>query len=224
MLKNFLIVGGSSGLGLELAKIYNELGHAVFITDRKDPKIGNIKFFRLDITDNAEDVIRQIDEVVSKLEKVNTLIWAAGFYQEGYIDKLKDKEILKMINIGLAAPALLVKRLKNNHGKPLKVMLITSSSQYTPREFEPVYTAVKAGLGMFGESLALDQELGKVFVAAPSGMKTCFWRGADKDVSEYLDPKWVAEKIVELSGGPFKYRFVKILRSPQRVEIAETRQ
>ena len=43
MLKIFLIVGGSSGLGLELAKIYNALGHAVFITGRKDPEIENIK-------------------------------------------------------------------------------------------------------------------------------------------------------------------------------------
>ncbi len=223
MLKNILIVGGTSGLGLELATMYAILGHTVFVTGRKNPQQANINFIPFNIEACSKRLIEETNQLISKLPKINTLIYTAGFYQEGRIDTLDDKQILGMINIGLAAPALLVHRLKNNPGRPLKVMLITSSSQYTPREQEPIYTAVKAGLGMLGSSLALDPEIGKVLVVAPSGMKTPFWN-KEKDVSKYLEPKWVAEQIIKLSSGHFKYRYAKILRDPTKTEIIETRQ
>lgn len=223
MLKNILIIGGTSGLGLELAKIYATLGHTVFITGRKDPNIHKLNFLKLSIDQNNQNLITQIDELIKNIDKINTLIYVAGYYQEGRIDQLSDKEILEMINIGLTAPAILVQRLKNNPGKPLKIILVTSSSQYTPRELEPIYTAVKSGLGMLGASLSLDQSIGKVLVVAPSGMKTPFWNDSH-NTSGYLNPTWVAEQIVELSSGPFKYRYAKILRDPERVEIVETKQ
>lgn len=224
MIKNILIVGGTSGLGLELAKLYSEAGHNVFITGRKDPKKENLKFIHFPIDSHLENLNKKIDELLSKTEKINTIIYVAGYYQEGCIDSLKDDEILEMVNIGLVVPAMLIKRLKNNPGKPLKIMIITSSSQYTPREKEPLYTAVKAGLGMFANSLSLDLEIGKVLVVAPSGMKTPFWDKCNKDTSKMLDPKWVAEQIVSLSSGPFKYKYAKILRDPECVEVVETRQ
>lgn len=224
MIKNILIVGGTSGLGLELAILYAAAGHNVFITGRKDPKKENLKFVYFSMDSQIEKLNDQINELLGKIEKINTLIYTAGYYQEGCIDKLKDDEILEMINVGLTAPALLVKRLKNNPEKPLKIMIITSSSQYTPREKEPIYTAVKAGLGMLANSLALDQEIGKVLVVAPSGMKTPFWKNHNKDTSTMLDPKWVAEQIISLSSGPFKYKYAKILRDPERVEVVEMRQ
>jgi len=127
-----------------------------------------------------------------------------------------------MIHIGLTAPALLIQRFKNSSDNPLEIIIITSSSQYTPRELEPMYTATKAGLGMLGASLSLDSEIGRVLVVAPSGMKTPFW-GKGHNTKGYLEPEWVAGQIAEVSCGEFKYRFVKILRDPKRVETVETR-
>jgi NAD(P)-dependent dehydrogenase (short-subunit alcohol dehydrogenase family) len=223
MLKNILIVGGTSGLGLELAKIYSSLGHTVFIAGRKNPNVPDVQYFNFSITSNLDETIHQIDNLLSQIEKINTVIYTAGFYQSGHIDELNDNQIAEMANVGLLVPALIVQRLKNNPAKPLKVMLITSSSQYTPREMEPMYTATKAGLGMLGASLSYDNGIGKVLVVAPSGIQTPFWKKGE-DTSEYLDPKWVAEQVVELSSGPFKYRYAKILRNPSKVEIIETRQ
>ncbi|MDD4333485.1 MAG: hypothetical protein PHT51_05250 [Patescibacteria group bacterium] len=75
---------------------------------------------------------------------------------------------------------------------------------------------------MLGTSLSFDPELGNVLVAAPSGMQTPFW-GEERNTSEYLDPKWVAERIMELANEPLKYCYAKILRKPNRVEIIESR-
>jgi NAD(P)-dependent dehydrogenase (short-subunit alcohol dehydrogenase family) len=222
MRKTILIVGGSSGVGLELARHYIDEGHRVGVTGRRDPELPGAQFFHLPIGASADALPLAIDDLISAFSGVQTLVYAAGFLQRGTIETLRDEALLTMTNVGLIAPMMLVSRLKPLAPTPLKLMLITSSSQYTPRAQEPAYTATKAGLGMLGASLARDAGIGKVLVAAPSGIRTAFWNGTDEDTTSMLDPVWVANQIVELSSGAFKYRYAKILRNPARVEIVET--
>ena len=219
MKKKILVVGGSSGLGLDLAKHYIREGHTVCVTGRHDPDLKGAIYFELNIGENSVELANSIDKLLETFAEVNTLIYSAGFCQRSHIDELTDADIMQMTNTGLLAPMLLVQRLKNNLDTPLKVMLVTSSSQYTARETESVYCATKAGLGMFGASLVLDKAIGKVLVVAPSGMKSTFWRNSDVDTSGMLETQWVAEQIVELSSGQFKYKFAKILRNPERVTL-----
>jgi NAD(P)-dependent dehydrogenase (short-subunit alcohol dehydrogenase family) len=222
MRKTILIVGGSSGIGLELARHYIANGHRVCITGRRDPNLPGALFFQLLIGASADVLIPAINELVAAFPGVQTLVYAAGFLQRGSIETLSDDALLTMTNVGLVAPMMLASRLKLLAPTPLKLMLITSSSQYTPRAQEPAYAATKAGLGMLGASLVRDAGIGKVLVAAPSGIHTPFWRGTDEDTTSMLDPVWVANQIVELSGGAFKYRYAKILRNPARVDVVET--
>ena len=222
MRKTILIVGGSSGIGLELARHYIADGHRVCITGRRDPNLPGAHFFQLPIGASADALIPAINELVSAFPGVQTLVYAAGFLQRGSIETLSDEALLTMTNVGIVAPMMLASRLKLLAPTPLKLMLITSSSQYTPRAQEPAYAATKAGLGMLGASLVRDAGIGKVLVAAPSGIRTPFWSGTDEDTTSMLDPAWVANQIVELSGGAFKYRYAKILRNPARVEVVET--
>lgn len=222
MKKNILIIGGTSGVGLELARHYVDDGQAVCITGRQNPELQGAQFKHFNISADSNQLVLDIDHLLTQFAGINTLIYAAGFRQRGHIDDLTDADILQMIHIGLTAPTLLVQRLKNKLDTPLKVMLITSTSQYRAREYEPVYCAVKSGLGMFGASLVKDMAIGKVLVAAPAGINTAFWDGSDENTSGMLDAKWVSDKIVELSSGAFKYKCAKILRDPARVEIQET--
>ena len=86
--KNILIVGGSSGLGLELTKAYLALGATVFITGRKDPKLEGARFYYLAIEESVEKLIDDINSLLTNFDKINTLIYAAGFYQEGQLDSI----------------------------------------------------------------------------------------------------------------------------------------
>lgn len=192
------------------------------ITGRRDPELSGATFHALPITASAETLSRDIDRLMAVFPGVHTLIYAAGYLQRGSIDKFSDDELLTMTNVGLVAPMMLAARLKPLAPTPLKLMLITSSSQYTPRALEPVYTATKAAMGMLGASLARDTGIGKVLVVAPSGIRTPFWAASDEDTTTMLEPDWVASQIVELSSGPFKYRYAKLLRNPSRTEIVET--
>ncbi|MGI9402070.1 MAG: SDR family NAD(P)-dependent oxidoreductase [Rhizobiaceae bacterium] len=221
MKKNILIVGGTSGVGKELAVRYIQAGHNVCITGRKDRNLDGAYFQELSITDHSEQLGNDLDRIVKDFPNVNTLIYAAGYLQRGHIDSFGDNELQTMVNVGLLAPMMFIQRLKTKSVSPLKIMLITSSSQYTPRELEPAYCATKSGLGMLGASLVRDKALGKVLVAAPSGIKTPFWNGTQEDTETMLEAGWVAEQIIDLSSGAFKYKYAAILRNPARVKILE---
>lgn len=221
MKKNILIAGGSSGVGKLLAEHYIVEGHTVCITGRKNPNLPGARFHPLSMSDKSDDLARDLDNLVREFPTVNTLIYAAGYLQRGSIDDLDDQALQTMVNVGLLAPMMLVQRLKARTNTPLKIMLITSSSQYTPRALEPAYCATKSGLGMLGASLVRDSDIGKVLVVAPSGIDTPFWAGTDEDRSTMLDAKWVAKQIVKLSTGAFKYKYAKLLRAPARSEIVE---
>lgn len=218
MKKNILIVGGSSGVGRKLAEHYVGEGHSVCITGRKNPELAGARFHSFRVSDQSSDLTRDINQLVHEFPAVNTLIYAAGYLQKGHIDDLDDSALQTMVNIGLLAPMMLIQRLKASTSTPLKIMLITSSSQYTPRELEPAYCATKSGLGMLGASLVRDVDIGKVLVVAPSGINTPFWVGTDEDTSTMLDANWVADQIVSLSSGAFKYKYAKLLRTPARIE------
>ncbi len=221
MQQNILVIGGTSGLGLELARNLKPI-HTVIVTGRVDPKEAGVQFLRLDLS-NAQQLNSTIDDFIATLPHVDCLIFAAGFFQEGRVSDLGDEDIDKMITVGLVAPTKLVQRLLKKQNRLSGFVAITSTSQWTPRLLEPVYTAVKSGLGMLANSLSLDENIGKVMVAAPAGMKTKFWDGQNRDLSEMLDPQWVAEQIICAYQDEFKYKFVRIMRGPARTEVVERR-
>jgi NAD(P)-dependent dehydrogenase (short-subunit alcohol dehydrogenase family) len=215
-----LIVGGSSGLGLELARRLSA-DHEVFVTGRRDPSVNNLQFRLLELGDDV--LATNLDALVADLPEIDLVVHAAGFFQEGTISDLTDADIAKMERVGLLAPAMLLARLLRKQNKLSGFIAITSTSQWTPRLLEPMYTAVKAGLGMLANSISLDERVGKVLVLGPAGMRTRFWEKDGRDTSDMLDPEWVATEIMELWGEDFNYKFVRALRNPARVEIVETR-
>lgn len=220
MAKKTLIIGGSSGLGLELAQLL-ATRQEVVVTGRRDPKITNLQFRQLELGDSSLNV--DLDTFIAELPEIDIVVYAAGFFQEGTLDELHDADIEKMNRVGLLAPAMLLQRILSKQHKLPGFIAITSTSQWTPRLLEPMYTAVKAGIGMLAESIALDERVGKVLVLGPAGMSTRFWAEDGRDTSDMLDPEWVATETVKLWDDDFEYKFARALRNPPRVEIVETR-
>lgn len=217
-----LIIGGTSGLGLEIAKQLSDKGDEVIITGRKNPGQKGLQFQKLDL-DIGPQLAKAIEAFVSPLPHIDRLIYSAGFYQEGNITELESRAISNMLDVGLHAPIWFVRELLQTQGQISEFVAITSSSQYKPREKEVIYTAAKAGLGHFANSLSLDSRVAKTLVAAPEGMNTAFWRATGHQVKGFNDPVWVAAQIVEALSIGFSYAFVKILRDPARTEVVETR-
>lgn len=219
---NSLVVGGSSGLGLEVAKQLRAEGE-VYVTGRR-PKLDEpgVKYERLDLAQG--DLPSRIGQLVMKLPKINHVVYAAGYFQEGRITDLSDEQVEEMIDVGGRGLIYFMKSILDKQDKLDELTTITSTSQWTPRRYEPVYNFVKAGAGHFSNAMAEDGRVGKVLVVGPAGMDTAFWDGVERsDKSSMLDPAWVAGQIIDLRRGDYQYRFVKILREPAKVEIKETR-
>lgn len=218
-----LIIGGTSGLGLELAKIYShEKNSKVIVTGRKDPKIDFAEFYLFDL--GQDDISKSIEKFVQDLPKIDRLIYAAGYYQEGRVTDLSEKEIETMINVCARALVYFVRSILQKQGDLKELITITSTSQWTPRKHEPVYNFAKSAAGHFSNSMAEDGRIEKVLVAGPAGMDTPFWEGIERDdLHKMLKPEWVAQQVKLQSEGDFGYKFVQILRQPQRVNVAETR-
>lgn len=221
--KTALVVGGTNGLGQEIAAGLKAQGYGVYVAGRQK-RSEEFGYLPLAISsDPVTDIQHQLTVIASAIGPCDLLVYATGFYQEGFIDDLSDSNIKDMMLAGVEVPAMLLSRLLYVQDNLPGFIAITSTSQFTPRQKEPVYTAAKAGLGMLARSLAEDDRIGKVLVAAPAGMKTDFWKGTNKDTSDMLDPKWVAEKVLQAYNDTydFKYKFLKIHRNPPRTELAD---
>lgn len=217
-----LIIGGTSGLGLEIAKLLQKAGDEVIITGRKNPDINGLQFQKFDL-DLGPELAKAVDTFVSALPQIDRFIYCAGFYQEGTITELEEHSIHKMLDVSLNAPIWFTRELLKMQGEISQYVAVTSTVQDTPREREIVYSAGKAGFAQFANSLSLDARVGKVLVAAPGGIKTSFWQATKHDTSTFNDPEWVAKQIVEALAVEFEYAYVKILRNPARTEVVETR-
>jgi NAD(P)-dependent dehydrogenase (short-subunit alcohol dehydrogenase family) len=220
---NALIIGGTSGLGLALARRWAEAGASVVITGRTAPVVPaeHVSFQKLDL--DAADLPQKMAALVQDLPEIDVFVYAAGFYQEGRITDLSEKEIETMLNVGGRGMLFGLRALLQKQAELPEFISVTSSSQYVARQLEPVYNFVKAGAGHFAASMAEDGRIAKVLHVAPSGMQTAFWRDKpSKDVSGYLDPKWVAAEIDKLRKKDYRYKYVRVQRDPARIEEVET--
>jgi short-subunit dehydrogenase len=219
---NILVVGGTSGLGFEIAKKFQASGNTVYVTGRRELNEPTLHYEHFDLS--APKLSERTEKLVETLPEINTLVYAAGYFQEGRITDLSVDKIEEMINVGGRGLIYFVKSVLDKQQKLDELITITSTSQWTPRKLEPVYNFAKAGAAHFSNAMAEDGRVNKVLVVGPSGMKTNFWEGVDRnDLDRMLDPSWVADQIIELGNDYFKYRFVKIMREPARTEIVETR-
>jgi short-subunit dehydrogenase len=190
------------------------------------PDSPNLQFHPLDLS-NADKLPGAIDTLLNDLPNIDLLVYAAGFFQEGKITDLSAKQVDEMLSVGLTGAIYVTRQLLVKQHELPEFIAITSTSQWTPRLYEPVYTAAKAGLAAYANSLSLDPTVQKTLVAGPAGMATNFWKDADQtahDTSTMLSSDWVADAILEQRQMEYSYKFVRILREPARVEVGETRE
>ena len=217
-----LIIGGSRGIGWELAKMYVGEGDEVTVTGRKQPEqpVKQISFKELDLSKSS--YINDIDDFVASVAEVDRLIFSPGYYQEGTITDLEEKAILDMIQVCGVSFIFIARAILEKQGSLDECVVITSSSQWTPRKLEPIYNFTKAGVGHFAHALSLDERIKKMLVAGPTGTKTAFHSGREGvDMSTYHEPEWVAQQIFNHLQADYRYKFIKILRDPASVEVAK---
>ena len=217
-----LIIGGSSGLGLILAERLLAEGHQVTVTGRTKPKDTKATFKKVEL--HVPDLPTAMEELVAGLPEVDVLIYAAGFFQSGRLTDLSADQIEKMLDVGCRGLIYSVRAVLAKQEKLGELITITSTSGWTPRQYEPAYNFVKSGATLFTSAMAEDGRIAKVMTAGPAGMDTPFWRDEPgRDKTSLLDPNWAAEQIMHYRTQNYRYKYIRIMRDPPRVEETEER-
>lgn len=198
-----LIIGGTHGLGHELAKAYQAAGEETFVTGRSYNTDEHGPGMSVDLAE-PEDVARLTNHIESEIA-VNSLtrfFWVAGY---GYVgDFAEQAEPAKMaaVNFGNPLPAVQAvwRKLLQSH-EPTNFVVVSSTSGEKARKDEAVYVGTKHAQVGFTRSLGQESErLGsqiRVALFNPSGMQTPFWEGVPQaSYMEFLDPAKVATAIV----------------------------
>lgn len=199
-----LVLGGTHGLGLEVARQLQNRGKETFVVGRSYNESEHGPGMAVDLSDEA-----QIERLVERVNQglggaaLNGFYWVAGHgYNGNFADQPEPEKMAKtnFANVVPLAQAAWRGLLGSQAGGSFVV--VSSTTGVRPRKDEAVYAATKhaqvglaRSLGLEGERL--DSKV-KVALFMPGGMRTPFWEGNEPaNYNDFLDPAKVAERIVD---------------------------
>jgi uncharacterized oxidoreductase len=204
-----LITGGTSGIGEELAKRFLTLGNTVIVTGRDAAKLDRLKKEQPalhTIQSDASDptAIEALYETVTRqFPKLNVLINNAGIMRK--INLQDNSGDLKDIGLEIETNLLGVIRMVKQFLPHLKqqseagIVNVTSGLAFSPFPISPVYSASKAGLHSFTQSLRvqLKNTRIKVFELAPPAVETPLANAFDASDTKGGPPMMKVDKLVD---------------------------
>ena len=214
MKKISVISGGSSGLGLEIADLFLRSGKNVLILGRNREKIasatsrlkknaGNCLTEAFICNVGKEEDVKKVGEFLkTNSYSVEYLFNNAGIglfakahmSTSALIDTIFEANVKGMILLTSQILSLTPEE------EELTIVNIMSTSALLGRAEETIYCASKFGARGYTEALRTELKGSKrnIIAVYPGGMKTDFWNipGQNRDISTFMDPAEVAEKIV----------------------------
>jgi len=214
MKKISVISGGSSGLGLEIADLLIKSGKNVLILGRNTEKLAaaSTRLKKSSKNFSAESLICNIGKE-EDVRKVGEFLGSNSFLVEylfnnagiGLFTKAHKSTALLIDTIfeanikGMILLTSEILRLTPEE-EELTIVNIMSTSALLGRAEETIYCAAKWGARGYTEALRTELKGSKrnIIAVYPGGMRTEFWNliGQDRDISTFMDPAEVAEKIV----------------------------
>ncbi len=214
MKKISVISGGSSGLGLEIAELLIKSGKNVLILGRNTEKlaVASSRLKKSSKNFSAESLICNIGKE-EDVRKVGEFLGSNSFLVEylfnnagiGLFTKAHKSTALLIDTIfeanikGMILLTSEILRLTPEE-EELTIVNIMSTSALLGRAEETIYCAAKWGARGYTEALRTELKGSKrnIIAVYPGGMRTEFWNliGQDRDISTFMDPAEVAEKIV----------------------------
>lgn len=200
-MKKVVVTGASSGIGKEISKRLLSLGYEVIGISRsiKENDFDNKNFTPLqaDLSDKKSTMAAS-KNLSSK--NIYILINCAGFGRFEPHEELSDKTITDMVFLNLTAPLLLtnatLRDLKKNSGYLIN---ISSIEALKSNKFAAVYSATKAGLKAFSDSLFEETRKSSLSVVNinPDMTQSNFYNELRFETSEHDDEKLLASDIAD---------------------------
>ena len=188
--RTILITGGTSGMGLELARQLLERRNVVIITgrdreklDRAKRELPSVQIISSDAAD-ASAIAALYEQVTTRFPALDTVINNAGVMRVQKFNQQQGLENLtREIDVCLSGPILMAKQFLPHLRMKKDALLINVSSgaALIPFPISPVYSAAKAGIHSFTASLRVQMEHTgvKVVELIPPGVETPLFRNEE---------------------------------------------
>lgn len=155
-----LITGGGSGIGLALAEEFSRLGNKVIVAGRSARKLevaAQKGFQQIPVNMSARESIEALARtVVARFPALNVVIHNAGIMKNENLRTTNTSDTaLETIATNLAGPILLTNALLPHLLKQADatIMTVTSALGFVPLAMTPTYSATKAAIHAYTESL-----------------------------------------------------------------------
>jgi len=184
--KRALVTGGSSGIGLAIARILLEKGAKVVVTGRRSEMVtaaaselratGSAVWSVAADVGTAEGRSATLEQALTALGGLDILVNNAGGVRAGRLEATPEDAIEAMVTVDLLAPILLTRAALPalRASGDAVIVNIASGIALVGAPFYTTYAGVKAGLARFGEALRreLKGEGIHVLTAYPGGTDT----------------------------------------------------
>lgn len=144
-----IVTGGSSGMGLAIARKLDSVGIHVIVFDIQSPP-DCFEFYQVDIRNDE-----QIKAALLQIPKVDILVNNAGVYFEKYLEDTSNDDIDKMVDINIKGTYYMTRnafpKIKATSGS---IVIIASCLGLVPELTSTLYCTTKAGLVMLTKCLA----------------------------------------------------------------------
>lgn len=172
MLKNILITGCSSGLGLALTNYYLQEGFKVYGISRNKPDIKNENFIHksFDLS-NISKIKEELSAFILDIKEINTVFLNAGMLGKiKILSELSIQELNEVYALNVYANKELLDILMNT--KVENIILISSGASKNGYKGWGSYSLSKAGVNMLVNLYANEMLNTKILAVAPGVIKT----------------------------------------------------
>jgi uncharacterized oxidoreductase len=153
--RTVLIVGGTSGIGLALARRFREAGSTVVVGGRDTDRVDDLETVRIDVTD-AASVAAARDEVLARHPDLDVVVTMSGVMlpedlrDPGHIAAAETTIAVNVLGTIRTVDAFTPHLLARGAGT---IVTVSSGIAFLPFPLMPTYGASKAAVHAYTESL-----------------------------------------------------------------------
>jgi 3-oxoacyl-[acyl-carrier protein] reductase len=150
---NYLVIGGSSGIGLELAKKLLNQGHNVYAASRHKGDLPNeAKFIELDVLENIESLKLALPE------KIDGLAYCPGTINLKPFARLKEEDFLNDYKVNVLGAVKVIQSVFNNlkNAGNSSIVLFSTVAVQQGMGFHASIAAAKGAIEGLTKSLAAE--------------------------------------------------------------------
>lgn len=181
MTKIIVITGGTSGIGLDLKKLFVNNGDIVLTISTRE--IPDDKYHYSCSVSDEKGIKNVIDSIGKKYGHIDMLINNAGFGMSGITELLPSQKIQDLTEVNYYGTLYTIQAGLKYMGKRSKIINISSAMALFPVPFRAIYGSVKSAVLTLSYALRMElKHLGIDVVAiCPGDIKTNFTKNRIKE-------------------------------------------